>query len=43
MLARLILAKQVVVLYTRVGIHLFYEGKVYLRLAAFGFMNLPEH
>ena len=42
MLARLISARQVVLLYGISRIHLFYQGQVYSRSVASGFENLPE-
>ena len=43
MLARLISARQVVLLYTSTMVHLFYYGEVYSRLAAAsGLEGLPE-
>ena len=43
MLARLISADQVVLLCDFNNIHLFYRGRVYMRLAQFGIENLPKH
>ena len=43
MLAKLISAGQVVLLYHPPKVYLFYHGRVYPRLAAYGFEDLPEH
>ena len=43
MLARLISAHQVVLLYSNFKVHLFYHGQVYTRPAESGFDYLPRH
>ena len=43
MLAKLISAGQVVLFYHPPKVYLFYHGRVYPRLAAYGFEVLPEH
>lgn len=43
MTARLIAARQIVVLCDNQHVRLFYHGRVYIRSAKAGFKHLPEH